>query len=101
MSPTKRLGLLAISVFVFLFCLQVENALAEETGWGYIGEKGPEHWGEMSTDYALCADGSAQSPIDIRDASELDLVDIEFHYAHTQEHDHEQRAYDPGQCRSG
>ena len=84
MSPTKRLGLLAISVFVFSFCLQVENALAEETGWGYIGEKGPEHWGEMSTDYALCADGSAQSPIDIREASALDLVDIKFHYAHTE-----------------
>ena len=84
MSPTKSLGLLAMSVFVFSFCLQVENALAEETDWDYIGEKGPDHWGEMSAEYALCADGSAQSPIDLRDASELDLVDIEFHYAHTE-----------------
>ena len=84
MSPIRCLGLLAISVFVFSFCLQFENALAEETDWDYRGETGPEHWGDMSAEYALCADGSAQSPIDVRDASALDLVDIAFHYAHTE-----------------
>ena len=40
----------------------------------------PTNWGELSPEFALCADGMAQSPIDIRDASALDLVDIEFHY---------------------
>ena len=41
---------------------------------------GPANWGALSPDYALCADGSAQSPIDIRGAHALNLVDIEFHY---------------------
>lgn len=54
--------------------------VATDARWGYEGEAGPENWGELSPDYVLCADGSAQSPIDIRGASELTLVDIEFHY---------------------
>ena len=57
--------------------------MAEELHWGYEGETGPDHWGSLSPDYALCADGTAQSPIDIRDASELDLVDIRFEYGRT------------------
>ena len=37
----------------------------------------------MSSEFALCADGTAQSPIDISDAAEVDLVDIEFNYGET------------------
>ena len=54
--------------------------LADEIHWGYSGDAGPANWGALSPEYSLCADGSAQSPIDIRDASELDLVDIDFLY---------------------
>ena len=57
--------------------------MAEELHWGYEGETGPDNWGRLSPDFALCADGRAQSPIDIRNASELDLVDIRFHYGRT------------------
>ncbi len=56
---------------------------ADDIHWGYSGDEGPAHWAELSPDYSLCADGSAQSPIDILDASELNLVDIEFHYGET------------------
>ncbi len=55
-------------------------ALADEIHWGYSGDAGPANWGALSPDYSLCADGSAQSPIDIRNASALDLVDIDFRY---------------------
>ncbi len=57
--------------------------MAEAMHWGYEGESGPDNWGNLSPDYALCADGSAQSPIDIRDASELDLVPVRFEYGET------------------
>ncbi len=57
--------------------------MAGESHWGYEGETGPDNWGSLSPDYACCADGTAQSPIDIRNASELDLVTIHFDYGRT------------------
>ena len=78
-----RLGLIAIAVFVFSFFAPVQDTLADETEWGYTGETGPEHWGEMAPEFAMCAEGFAQSPIDIRDPGEVDLVDIEFQYGLT------------------
>ncbi|MEZ5234803.1 MAG: carbonic anhydrase family protein [Acidimicrobiales bacterium] len=33
--------------------------------WTYEGEEGPEFWGEMAEDWALCAAGDEQSPIDV------------------------------------
>lgn len=58
-------------------------AAADESSWGYSGDEGPPYWGELSPEYALCADGSAQSPIDVSSAVATDLVDIEFHYGET------------------
>jgi carbonic anhydrase len=33
--------------------------------WSYSGDEGPDHWGALSSDYALCATGKSQTPIDI------------------------------------
>lgn len=33
--------------------------------WGYAGEAGPDHWGEMSEDFAACGTGHMQSPVDL------------------------------------
>ncbi len=54
--------------------------MADEIAWGYKGNTGPGYWFELAPDFALCGEGKAQSPIDIRDAVETDLVDIDFHY---------------------
>ena len=48
--------------------------------WGYEGESGPEHWGDLSPDYATCADGMEQSPIDIASTTESNPADLEFSY---------------------
>ena len=65
---------------VFVLTALLLNALAADIHWAYSGDAGPDRWGELSPDFALCADGKAQSPIDIREASALELVDIEFLY---------------------
>ena len=51
--------------------------------WEYTGASGQNYWGEISADFNACVDGSAQSPIDVRDTIRTQLRDIEFHYANT------------------
>ncbi|WP_263770239.1 carbonic anhydrase [Propionivibrio soli] len=48
--------------------------------WSYAGHAGPEKWGSLSADYATCAQGQRQSPIDIRRSVRGDLPPVEFAY---------------------
>ncbi len=43
-------------------------------------ETGPAHWGKLAPEYALCATGTRQSPIDIAKPEQQDLPDIQFDY---------------------
>ena len=47
-----------------LFLAPVALAQSHGTHWEYEGDHGPEHWAEISHDYASCA-GAEQSPIDL------------------------------------
>lgn len=33
--------------------------------FGYLGEIGPDHWAELSADWATCGSGTIQSPVDL------------------------------------
>jgi carbonic anhydrase len=48
--------------------------------WSYGGEGGPARWGQLKPEFATCASGSRQSPIDIRDGIRVDLEPIQFDY---------------------
>ena len=48
--------------------------------WEYSGKAGPEHWGSLSPDFAVCGKGQQQSPIDINQVVERDLANIAFNY---------------------
>jgi carbonic anhydrase len=48
--------------------------------WGYSGAEGPEHWGDLSPDFASCRTGQRQSPIDIVGAQPAELAPIHFDY---------------------
>jgi carbonic anhydrase len=52
----------------------------EDAHWTYEGDDGPEHWGDLDPDYAACSSGHAQSPIDIEDPTDKDLVNITVQY---------------------
>ena len=39
------------------------SASRATTPWEYSGERGPERWGALSSDYAACSQGQEQSPI--------------------------------------
>ena len=48
--------------------------------WGYAGDVGPDRWAELEGDNKLCAVGTRQSPIDIREGIAVDLEPIAFDY---------------------
>lgn len=48
--------------------------------WTYEGDEGPDAWGNLDENYALCATGRAQSPINVTGAEAIGLQDIQFNY---------------------
>jgi carbonic anhydrase len=48
--------------------------------WDYTGPGGPEAWGSLRPEFATCANGERQSPIDIRGGIAVDLEPIRFEY---------------------
>lgn len=53
----------------------------EAPHWSYTGVDGPENWGELAPQFATCAVGTHQSPIDLAPAVYGDVPPIEFSYA--------------------
>jgi carbonic anhydrase len=54
---------------------------AEGAHWGYEGEAGPAHWGDLSPENALCASGRNQAPIDIAGARHATAQPLHPRYA--------------------
>ncbi|MEM6754146.1 MAG: carbonic anhydrase [Cyanobacteria bacterium P01_C01_bin.38] len=48
--------------------------------WGYIGEKGPENWGTLSSEFAVCQSGKNQSPVNLQSAVDADLPELKIDY---------------------
>ncbi len=77
---------LPVSFFAFLVlggCAQHDAPPPAHAHWSYEGATGPSHWGSLSPEFALCANGKSQSPIDISSPDSVDLPNLVFHYAPT------------------
>ncbi|MGY0197506.1 carbonic anhydrase [Leptothrix sp. BB-4] len=48
--------------------------------WSYQGAEGPDSWADLAPEFASCARGQRQSPIDIRDGIRLELDPLKFDY---------------------
>lgn len=55
-------------------------ATPAEVHWTYQDLTGPDYWSALDPGFATCANGQAQSPIDLTAADATDLVDPDFHY---------------------
>ena len=75
-----RISVLAVSLLALTLCPSEQEA-HHPPHWSYEGATGPDHWGDLSPDYAKCKTGSEQSPINITSSVTSDLPAIEFHYA--------------------
>ena len=50
------------------------------------GETGPEHWGDINPDYAVCTNGKEQSPINIETSQVIEdekMADLDINYKPT------------------
>ncbi|MCH7478599.1 MAG: carbonic anhydrase family protein [SAR324 cluster bacterium] len=56
---------------------------AAKAHWGYEGPEGPQNWGGLDPNYALCNEGLKQSPIDFRDTNGDEAGKIVFSYRDT------------------
>jgi carbonic anhydrase len=71
----------AVTLAVALALMAFGVALAQESvRWSYEGESGPEHWGDLSPDFAACAKGVEQSPVDIPASAPVNPANIGFNY---------------------
>jgi len=52
-------------------------AESHEIHWGYEGDEGPEQWADLSPEFAVCRDGTEQSPIDITGAVAIEDAGLE------------------------
>ncbi|MEP2735620.1 MAG: carbonic anhydrase family protein [Erythrobacter sp.] len=72
-------------------CSQADTATGDaeagadekKVAWDYGDEKGPANWGTLSEEYAACASGLEQSPIDLPAASEANLITVTTNYGET------------------
>ncbi len=53
---------------------------AQAAHWSYTGPAGPQTWGGLKPDFALCAKGQRQSPIDIQGGLSVELEPVQFNY---------------------
>ncbi|MCG6552974.1 MAG: carbonic anhydrase [Candidatus Magnetominusculus sp. LBB02] len=63
----RTIGVQGLMLLLMLFIV-VGSGFAEDghkAHWGYEGEGGPIHWGDLSSEYAVCKTGNHQSPVDI------------------------------------
>ena len=76
----KKLKVGGTAMVLLLAISQSAFASHGKTHWGYTGQEGPSHWGNLSHDYQICKSGKHQSPIDINGVKPVKLENIKFHY---------------------
>lgn len=80
-SAVPALALIgSVSAALMTGCSTVEQSKA---GWSYSGKTGPQHWGELGPQNAMCSQGIEQSPIDIPAEAPVRTGDILFNYQPT------------------
>jgi carbonic anhydrase len=72
---------IAASAVIFSGCAPDAPTTAatesQSVHWGYEGDEGPEQWADLSPEFAICRDGTEQSPINISETVAIDGARLE------------------------
>jgi carbonic anhydrase len=71
---------IAAPVAACLTLSSIHPAMAQHHHWGYSGEVAPQNWGQLDPEFATCATGKSQSPIDLRKPTRGDPTPIRLDY---------------------
>lgn len=85
MKKTLTLGTSIGALAALAGCNAGEKEPEAEDGhgaieWGYAAENGPENWGELSEDFALCSTGQEQSPVNLPAVDKAATIQISGNY---------------------
>jgi len=78
--PSGRLTVVLCLGLALATLAALPSALLAAAHWSYNGEEGPERWAGLDRDWAVCASGQQQSPIDLGGATAKDLVNPQLAY---------------------
>jgi carbonic anhydrase len=70
----------AVTAVLTLTLTGATGATGAEPHWSYDGKTGPEYWAGLDPEYALCADATRQSPIDIGHPSGTRLPSLRYRF---------------------
>ena len=83
-KKSKRRRTVVWAALAYLLMILLTGASCIQRGpavqWGYDGPGAPEHWASLSEEYATCAAGRRQSPIDIARDDRGDTSPLSFAY---------------------
>ena len=74
----RRYALKALAGLALCPICAPSSFAAEGAHWGYEGEHGPSHWGDMDAASKVCSVGSQQSPIDIQSSIKAKLPPLQI-----------------------
>jgi carbonic anhydrase len=74
MTMTCRSGMWVALVTWVLATLGTVSAQT----FGYFGDIGPDHWGDLSPDWETCSSGEIQSPVDFRQVTQRRKLSIDY-----------------------
>lgn len=91
MKQTNIFTIFVLTALLLVSCSDKKESAAEDQGqslaahWGYEANNGPDTWGAMDPEWILCAEGLAQSPIDLANAMEIKLPGVDIDVLSEQE----------------
>lgn len=73
----------AAAVLLLTGCISVLAYASGGEGkhWGYSGENGPEHWGQLSPEFSMCGTGKNQSPVNLTSFIQAELEPLTMQYS--------------------
>ncbi|MGV6989686.1 carbonic anhydrase [Testudinibacter sp. P80/BLE/0925] len=76
----KKIVTTAVFSVLLSACSQ-HSATEHHPHWGYHGDTSPAHWGTLAPEFATCATGHLQSPVNLSSKAKRTKADLQYHYS--------------------